>query len=157
MGKQRRLLDEYRFADFDRNLKYRVYLGTRSLGLSGSRGSKKNDLRCCGAKHRSTTTRKCSGRGICPWGCSDIPGSRGAESPVQEVWDSETRETVLAGEQSLLHETICLPRGTEVSSHDHQGLAKELKLDWHTVKTLEKEYMQEQLRRNPVAAPRAIG
>lgn len=36
-------------------------------------------------------------------------------------------------------------------------VAKELKLDWHTVKTLEKEYMQEQLRRNPVAAPRAIG
>ena len=36
-------------------------------------------------------------------------------------------------------------------------VAKELKLDWHTVKTLEKEYMQEQLRRNPVAAPRVIG
>jgi transposase len=35
--------------------------------------------------------------------------------------------------------------------------AKELKLDWHAVKTLDKEYMQEQLRRNPVAAPRAIG
>ena len=38
-----------------------------------------------------------------------------------------------------------------------KDVAKELKLDWHTVKTLEKEYMQEQLRRNPVAAPRAIG
>jgi transposase len=37
-----------------------------------------------------------------------------------------------------------------------KDVAKELKLDWHTVKTLEKEYMQEQLRRNPVAAPRAI-
>ena len=35
--------------------------------------------------------------------------------------------------------------------------AKELKLDWHAVKALDKEYMQEQLRRNPVAAPRAIG
>jgi len=38
-----------------------------------------------------------------------------------------------------------------------KDVAKELKLDWHTVKTLEKEYLQEQLRRNPVAAPRAIG
>jgi transposase len=38
-----------------------------------------------------------------------------------------------------------------------KDVAKELKLDWHTVKALEKEYMQEQLRRNPVAAPRAIG
>ena len=38
-----------------------------------------------------------------------------------------------------------------------KDVAKELKLDWHTVKTLEKEYMQEQLRRNPVAAPGVIG
>lgn len=36
-------------------------------------------------------------------------------------------------------------------------VAKELKLDWHTVKELDKQYMKEQLRRNPVAAPRAIG
>ena len=38
-----------------------------------------------------------------------------------------------------------------------QDVAKELKLDWQTVKALEKEYMQEQLRRNPVRAPRVIG
>ena len=36
-------------------------------------------------------------------------------------------------------------------------VAKELKLDWHTVKALEKEYLPEQLRRNPVAASRSIG
>ena len=28
-----------------------------------------------------------------------------------------------------------------------QDVAKELKLDWHTVKALDKEYMEEQLRR----------
>ena len=38
-----------------------------------------------------------------------------------------------------------------------QDVARELKLDWHTVKALDKEYMQEQLRRRPVAAPRIIG
>lgn len=38
-----------------------------------------------------------------------------------------------------------------------KDVARELKLDWHTVKNLEKEYMAEQLRRNPVVAPRAIG
>ncbi len=38
-----------------------------------------------------------------------------------------------------------------------KDVAKELKLDWHAVKALEKEYMQEQLRRNPVAAPRTVG
>jgi hypothetical protein len=34
-----------------------------------------------------------------------------------------------------------------------KDVAKELKLDWHTVKALDKEYMEEQLRRNPVASP----
>lgn len=38
-----------------------------------------------------------------------------------------------------------------------QDVAKELKLDWHTVKNLDKEYMQKQLHRNPVAAPGVIG
>jgi len=38
-----------------------------------------------------------------------------------------------------------------------KDVAKELKLDWHTVKTLDKEYMQKQLQRNPVAAPGVIG
>ncbi len=36
-------------------------------------------------------------------------------------------------------------------------MARELKLDWQTVKAVEKEYMQEQLRRSPVLAPRVIG
>ena len=38
-----------------------------------------------------------------------------------------------------------------------QDVAREYKLDWHTVKALDKEYMGEQLRRNPVPAPRVIG
>lgn len=38
-----------------------------------------------------------------------------------------------------------------------KDVAKELKLDWHTVKSLEKEYMHEQLRRNSVASPKVIG
>ena len=38
-----------------------------------------------------------------------------------------------------------------------KDVAKELKLDWHTVKALDKEYMEEQLRRNPVAASGVIG
>ncbi len=38
-----------------------------------------------------------------------------------------------------------------------KDVARELKLDWHTVKSLEKEYMKEQLRKNPVAAPAVIG
>ena len=38
-----------------------------------------------------------------------------------------------------------------------QDVARELKLDWHTVKALDKEYMEGQLRRTPVSAPGVIG
>ena len=38
-----------------------------------------------------------------------------------------------------------------------QDVARELHLAWHTVKALEKEYMEEQLRRTPVVAPGVIG
>ena len=39
---------------------------------------------------------------------------------MQEVRYRETGETALAGEQSFLHEAICLLCRTEVSSHDGQ-------------------------------------
>jgi len=38
-----------------------------------------------------------------------------------------------------------------------KDVARELRLDWKTVKELEKQYMREQLRRAPAARPRAIG
>lgn len=47
--------------------------------------------------------------------------------------------------------------GRKCRSMTIRDVSRELKLDWHTVKALEKEYMQEQLRRNPVSAPRIIG
>lgn len=47
--------------------------------------------------------------------------------------------------------------GRRCRSMTVKDVARELKLDWHTVKALDMEYMEEQLRRNPVAAPRAIG
>ncbi len=38
-----------------------------------------------------------------------------------------------------------------------KAVAEELHLDWHTVKELDKQYMQEQLRRAGCPAPRVIG
>lgn len=38
-----------------------------------------------------------------------------------------------------------------------QDVAKEVRLHWHTVKALEKQYMREQLRRAGVPAPKVIG
>ena len=47
--------------------------------------------------------------------------------------------------------------GQRCRSGTIRDVARELKLDWKTVKDLEKQYMREQLRRAPKPAPRVIG
>ena len=47
--------------------------------------------------------------------------------------------------------------GQRCRSSTIRDVARELKLDWKTVKELEKQYMREQLRRAPKPAPRVIG
>ena len=47
--------------------------------------------------------------------------------------------------------------GRRCRSATIRDVARELKLDWKTVKALEKQYMREQLRRAPQPAPRVIG
>lgn len=47
--------------------------------------------------------------------------------------------------------------GRRCRSMSIKDLAREVHLDWHTVKALEKPYMEEQLRRAGVPAPKAIG
>ena len=47
--------------------------------------------------------------------------------------------------------------GRRCRSSTVKDVAQELRLDWHTVKELDKQYMQEQLRRAGTPAPRVIG
>lgn len=47
--------------------------------------------------------------------------------------------------------------GQRCRSASVKSIADELRLSWRTVKELDKQYMREQLRRNPIAAPTAIG
>jgi len=113
------------FPGFDRDLKYRGYLEIRVLGSSSLRGSKKNDLWMLRyGTSELLRQESAADTGSVLWECPDIFGGGGTESQVQEVRDSETRETALAGEQSFLHEALCLLRGTKVSSHDDQGCSK---------------------------------
>src|SRR5664279_736937 len=125
MGKQRRLLDEYRFAGFRPQSEIQGIFGDPYARIIRLKRIQKNDLRMlrCGTS-KPLRQESAADAGSVLWGCSDISGGGGAESPMQEVQDGETRETALAGKQSLLHEAICLPRGTEVSSNDRQGCSK---------------------------------
>lgn len=47
--------------------------------------------------------------------------------------------------------------GRRVRTATIQDVARELKLDWHTVKELEKQYMRVQLARAGTPGPKAIG
>lgn len=47
--------------------------------------------------------------------------------------------------------------GRRCRSATIRDVARELRLDWKTVKELDKQYMREQLRRAPAPAPRVIG
>ncbi|MBM3356475.1 MAG: hypothetical protein FJY54_01955 [Betaproteobacteria bacterium] len=47
--------------------------------------------------------------------------------------------------------------GQRCRSSSIRDVAKELRLDWHTVKELDKEYMRAQLARAPKPAPAVIG
>jgi transposase len=47
--------------------------------------------------------------------------------------------------------------GRRCRSGTISDIARELKLDWKTVKDLDKQYMREQLRRAPKPGPRVIG
>lgn len=47
--------------------------------------------------------------------------------------------------------------GRRVRTATIQDVARELKLDWHAVKTLEKQYMRAQLKRAGTPGPKAIG
>ncbi len=110
---------------FDRDQQYRGYLEIHEPALSGLRGFKKNGLRMLWrGSSRILRQEGATDTGFVLRGCPDIFGSRGSESQVQGVRKSETGETALAGEQSLLYKTIFLLCGPEVPSHDRQGCGK---------------------------------
>src|SRR5208283_5011895 len=94
---------------FGRDREYRGYLETQGHGSFGLIAPKKNGMRllrdCASELLRQDSTED---TGSVLRGRPDIPGGGGSARPVQEVQDSETGETALAGEQSLLHEAVLL-------------------------------------------------
>ena len=128
--------------DFVRGMTYMGYLETRRHGLSDLSGYKKTACGCCGIVHRSYYDKKV--RRIRDLSCGDARIY--LEVEVRRVQCKRCRKV----KQEKLTWLVDNPFYTKRFSY-YVGRK------WHTVKTLEKEYMQEQLRRNPVATPRAIG
>jgi len=107
--------------DFDRNLKYRVYLGPFARIIRLKR-VQKNDLRMLRCEtSKPLRQESAADAGSVLWDVRIYLEAEVRRVQCKKCRTVKREKTVLAGEQSLLHETICLPRGTEVSSHDHQG------------------------------------
>jgi hypothetical protein len=73
------------------------------------------------------------------------------------LWHREARAAGVSGGQCALHQTLCVHVGRRCRQASIRDVAKELRLDWDTVKTLEKQYMWAQLERAGTPGPRAIG
>ncbi len=145
--------------DFGRDLKYRGYLETPKHELSDLRGFKKNGMRMLWHSYiADITTRKCERTRDLSCGDARIY----LEVEVRRVKCKRCGKVKREKLPWLANNPFYTKRfsyyvGRKCRAMTVKDVAKELKLDWHTVKALDKEYMQEQLRRNPVAAPRAIG
>ena len=95
--------------------------------------------------------------GFILWREADLFGSGGSAYSMSEMREGETGGNRMAIGKSVLHKAVCFFRRTEVWVATIQDVANETRLDWKTVKELDKQYMEEQLRRAGVSSPRVIG
>ena len=86
-----------------------------------------------------------------------FPGIGGAPARLSQLRQGEARAARLSGGQSALHQALCLLRRPALSICDAKDVAADLRLDWHTVKTLDQQYMQAQLARAGGPGPQVIG
>ena len=144
--------------DFVLCQRLRGYSETQRHVLSGFQGLKKTICRICGSTHRSYYDKKV--RRIRDKSCGDVRIY--LEVEVRRVYCRKCKKVKREELDWIATNPFYTKRfahyvGRKCRSMTIQDVAKELKLDWHTVKSLDKEYMQKQLQKYPVAAPRCIG
>ena len=66
-------------------------------------------------------------------------------------------QLAFVADNPLYAKRFALSVGRRCRASTIQDVAKDLRLDWHTVKALEQQYMREQLRRAGTPGPRVIG
>lgn len=159
MEKNRRLLDEYRFPGYRPRAKLQGIFGDpKARVIKLARTRKTTECGICGTRHRSYYDRK--ERKIRDLSCGDARIYLATEIRRVRCRKCGTvkREKVdWLAKNPFYTKRFAYYVGRKCRSMTIQDVAKELRLDWHTVKTLEKEYMEEQLRRNPVRTPKVIG
>src|SRR5271167_3901630 len=134
------------------------YLVIPMCGSSRSIGAQKSGLRllrpCPDGLVRSTVTA--SSRPF-ERRVTDCSGVGGAAHRVPCLRHRETRAVGFSCGQSSLHQALCFLCRASLPAGRDPNVAKELKLDWETVKSLEMQYMRAQIDRAGAPGPRAIG
>src|SRR3989337_128904 len=134
MRKHRRLHDAYRFPGFRPASTVRGIFGDPKARIL--RLKRRGEKLCAVSVERFTAPSTTTGTawfGISPAG---TPGC---------TWRSPSGGSCANG------------AGRRCRASSIQDIARELRLDWHTVKELEKQYMREQLRRAGTPGPKIIG
>ncbi len=87
----------------------------------------------------------------------DCPGAADAPCGLPSMRRGEAGAPGLSGRQSTLHGAVRHGRWARCRRASVRDVGRELDLDWHTVKTLDKQYMRAQLAAAGTPAPRVIG
>ena len=155
---QRRLSDGYSFGGFERERPYAAYSVIRMCGSSGSIGAQKNGLRLLRSGPDGLV--RPAGRRV-----RDL-----SSAGFRIVLELEVRRVACRTCGTVKRERLDFladnPRftkrfafyvGRRCRQASIRDVAKELKLDWDTVKTLEMQYMRAQIERAGTPGPKAIG
>jgi transposase len=135
-------------------------------GSSLSTGAQKNGLRLLRAgADRLVRPDEAAGSRPFERRVPHHPGARGAARRVPHLRCREARAAVFPGGQSALHKALCVSEpapakagvGRRCRQASIRDVAKELKLTWDTVKSLEMQYMRAQVERAGTPGPAAIG
>ena len=106
---------------------------------------------------RSTTERS-EGFGICPAGiCAFTWRWRSAGSSAEGARSVKQERLDWLADNPFYTKRFAFYVGRRCRDSAITDVARELHLDWKTVKALEKQYMQEQLRRAGQPGPKVIG
>jgi transposase len=157
-AKRRRLRDAYRFAGFRPIEQVRGVFGDPHARIITLIRRSKNQLRHMRAEAFRMVRSQASPRS----GSSDrrlahISGVRGAARQVPHCGKVKRERLEFLADNPLYTKRFAFYVGRRCRSSPIQDVAKELKLDWHTVKELDKQYMRAQLAKAGTPAPMVIG
>lgn len=159
MGNIRRLLDVCQFPGFCPKAKIKGIFGDPKARVIRLERRQKNRVRVLRYGAPELPRQQDTAHpGFVLWGCAGLPGSGGPSGFVPTVWEGEAGAAGLAGQQNPLYtKRFAWFVGRRCRAMSIRDVAKDVHLDWHSVKGLEKQYMAEQLRRTGIPAPKVIG